>query len=66
MQAKPTLGELWSLSCEAGSVERERSDLRNLPCETRSAEHESKGTKATSDDPYFIISEHLEYVKNGL
>ncbi len=61
MQAKQTLGELWSLSCEAGSVERERSELRNLPCETRSAERESKGTKATSDDPYFIISEHLEY-----
>ena len=49
MQAKPTSGELWSLSCEAGSVERERSELRNLPCGTRSAERESKGTKATID-----------------
>ena len=61
LEAKQTLGELWSLSCVAGGVERERSELRNPPCGTRSAERESKGTKATSDDPNFIISEHLEY-----
>ena len=59
MQAKPTLGELWSLSCEAGSVERERSELRNLPCETRSAERESKGTKATNDKDSFMNYLHM-------
>ena len=59
MQAKPTLGELWSLSCEAGSVERERSELRNLPCETRSAERESKGTKAIIDKDSFMNCLHM-------
>ena len=60
LEAKPTLGELWSLSCGAGGVERERSELRNPPCGTRSAERESKGTKTTVD-PNFITSEHLKY-----
>ena len=49
LEAKPTLGELWSLSCGAGGVERERSELRNPPCGTRSAERESKGAKTTVD-----------------
>ena len=60
LEAKPTLGELWSLSCGAGGVERERSELRNPPCGTRSAERESKGTKTTVDTN-FNTSEHLEY-----
>ena len=48
------------------AVERERSELRNLPCETRSAERESKGTKTTVD-PNIITLEHLQYfLKNGL
>ena len=59
MQAKPTSGELWSLSCEAGSVERERNKLRNLPCVTQSAERESKGTKATIDKDSFMNCLHM-------
>ena len=60
LEAKPTLGELWSLSCGAGGVERERSELRNPPCGTRSAERESKGTKTTVD-PNITTPEHLQY-----
>ena len=45
-QAQKTLGEQWSVSCGAGAVERERSELRNAPCGMRAAERESKGPKA--------------------
>ena len=50
LEAKPTLGELWSLSCGAGSVEHECSELWNAPCGTQSAERESKGTEAKISD----------------
>ena len=38
MQAKQTLGELWRLSWEAGSVERERSELRNASPKARKSQ----------------------------
>jgi hypothetical protein len=62
LERHQTLGELWSVSCGAGAVERERSELRNAPCGTGAAERESKTAGASLDPNFFLIHSFMFYL----
>ena len=61
LEAKPTLGELWSLSCGAGGVERERSELRNAKCGMWVQRNEDH-----SWSKYHYFRTFTIFLKNGL
>ena len=69
LEAKPTLGELWSLSCGAGGVEHElwsrrcgaraqraaERAVRNAKCGTRRAEREVRNVSPKEQRPKYLI-----------